>query len=311
MEILKLIPACKDYLWGGTRLKTEFGKNFVGEKLAETWELSTHEAGASIIAEGKDSGRSLPSYIEKYGKEILGTRCQKFEHFPILIKLIDAKDNLSIQVHPDNEYAKKYEKDYGKTEFWYVVDCEEGAYLYYGFSKTISKGKLRDRIENQTLLEVLNKVQVKKGDSFFIEAGTIHAIGAGILIAEIQQSSNVTYRVYDYGRVGADGKQRELHIDKALDVIYTAPIEKEYDFGAHLGVSDYFIVDKLDLDGTYSDCVSEESFLSILVLDGTLTVKTKDDVKTAVKGDSLMLLANSGEYCLEGKADVIMTVVGK
>ena len=311
MEILKLAPACKDYLWGGTRLKTEFGKDFAGEKLAETWELSTHEAGASIIAEGADSGMSLPSYIEKYGKEILGTRCQNFETFPILIKLIDARDNLSIQVHPDNEYAKKHEKDYGKTELWYVVDCEEGAFLYYGFSKTVSKEELKDRIENQTLLEVLNKVRVKKGDTFFIEAGTIHAIGAGILIAEIQQSSNVTYRVYDYGRVGADGRQRELHIDKALDVLYTAPIGKEYDFGEHLGVSDYFIVDKLDLDGIYSDCVSEESFLSLLVLDGSLTVKTKDDMKTVAKGDSLMILANSGEYSMEGKAEVIMTVVGK
>lgn len=311
MEILKLIPAYKDYLWGGTRLKTEFGKQFEGEKLAESWELSTNEAGVSIIADGREKGLDLVSYINKYGREILGTRCQRFTDCPFLIKLIDAKDNLSIQVHPNNEYAEKYENDNGKTELWYVVDCDEGAELYYGFAKTVSKEELRNRIKNQTLLEVLNRVSVKKGDTFFIEAGTIHAIGAGILIAEIQQNSNVTYRVYDYGRVGADGKQRELNIDKALDVINTAAVGTEYSFGEHIGVSEYFIVDKLNVEDCYTGYVSEESFLSILVLEGFLTITTQDDSKAAIKGDSIMLLANSGKFILEGKAELIMTVAGE
>lgn len=158
---------------------------------------------------------------------------------------------------------------------------------------------------------MLNIVSVKKCDTFLVEAGTIYAVGAGILIAEIQQNANVTYRVYDYGRVGTDGKQRELHIDKALDVINTAPVGTEYNFSKHIGVSEYFIVDKLNVEDCYTGYVSEESFLSILVLEGFLTITTQDDSKAAIKGDSIMLLANSGKFILEGKAELIMTVAGE
>ena len=195
-------------------MRDEYGKKCDFDKVAESWELSCHKDGNSVIDSGEYKGLTLSEYVEKAGKAVLGTDCEKFENFPILIKLIDAKDNLSVQVHPDNEYALRVEGEYGKTEMWYVVDCDPGASLLYGFTHEISKEEFRQRIENNTLLEVTNRVEVHPGDVFFIESRTLHAIGKGILIAEIQQNSNTTYRVYDYGRVGADGKPRQLHIEK-------------------------------------------------------------------------------------------------
>ena len=196
--ILKLAPAFKEYLWGGRRLIEEYDKGYEGEILAESWELSCHPDGPSKIVAGKYAGKTLTEYIAENGKTVLGSCCNQFLEFPILTKLIDAKQDLSVQVHPDDDYAQLHEKQYGKTEMWYVVDCAKEAYLYYGMKQSISKEEFVRRIQANTLLEVLNKVAVKPGDAFFIEAGTIHAIGKNNLIAEIQQNSNVTYRVYDF-----------------------------------------------------------------------------------------------------------------
>ena len=197
MCILKLKPSCKDYLWGGHRLADEYGVEYDGDVLAEAWELSCHPDGPSYIVNGSYAGKTLQEYIDGEGKEVLGTNCRRFRDFPILTKFIDAKDNLSIQVHPDNRYALKNEGQYGKTEMWYIIDCEPDSYLYYGFSKEISREEFAHRIADDTLLEVVRKVPVKKGDVFFIPSGTLHAIGPGILLAEVQQSSNVTYRIDD------------------------------------------------------------------------------------------------------------------
>ena len=193
--MLKLRPSYKDYIWGGHRLAEEYGKEYDGDVLAESWELSCHPDGPSTIVNGAHAGKTLQQYIEDEGKEVLGSHCRRFKDFPILIKFIDARDNLSIQVHPDNRFALKNEGQYGKTEMWYVVDAGKEAFLYYGFKKEISKQEFAKRIEEDTLLEVLNAVPVHKGDVLFIESGTIHAIGKDILIAEIPQNSNVTYRV--------------------------------------------------------------------------------------------------------------------
>ena len=193
-------PAFKDYLWGGTKLRDVYGKKCDYDKVAESWELSTHPAGQSTLSGGKYDGLTFGDYIEKAGKAVLGTNCARFKEFPVLIKFIDAKDPLSVQVHPSDEYALRVEGEYGKTEMWYVVDCEPGASLYFGVNRAITKDEFRKRIEENTLTDVLYKADVKKGDVFFIQSGTIHAIGAGILICEIQQNSNTTYRVYDYGR---------------------------------------------------------------------------------------------------------------
>ena len=313
MAILKLIPACKDYLWGGHRLVDEYNVDYQGDILAEAWELSCHPDGPSIIANGKFAGKSLKEYIDLNGTDVLGTHCRRFREFPILIKFIDARDNLSIQVHPDNRYALKNEGQYGKTEMWYVMDAGEDAFLYYGFNKEITQEEFARRIEQNNLLEVLNAVPVHKGDILFIESGTLHAIGKNILIAEIQQNSNVTYRVYDYGRVGKDGKQRDLHIEKALAVTRRVPIIKDNSSYPHVADCDYFTVDKLNLDGSFmkkmEGTVTMESFVSILFMEGEGTISNDGETLSFKKGDSFFLAAGSGTYVVEGKCDALVTTI--
>lgn len=313
MSILKLRPSYKDYIWGGNRLVKEYGKEYDGEILAESWELSCHPDGPSTIENGIHAGKTLQQYIDEQGKEILGEHCKRFSDFPILIKFIDAKDNLSIQVHPDNRYALQNEGQYGKTEMWYVMDAGKGAFLYYGFKKEISREEFRQRIEEDRLLEVLNAVPVQKGDVLFIEAGTIHAIGKDILLAEIQQNSNLTYRVYDYGRVGKDGKKRDLHIEKALAVTNRIPIVKDNSNYPHVADCDYFTVDKLNLDGHIMNkmegFVSEASFESVLILDGKGNISNQGEKAEFKKGDSFFLPAGSGVYWIEGICDALITTI--
>lgn len=313
MSVLKLKPACKDYLWGGRRLIEEYGKEYSGDVLAETWELSCHPDGPSVIVNGPYAGKTLQQYIDGEGKEVLGTNCRHFEEFPILAKFIDARDNLSIQVHPDNQYALKNEGQYGKTEMWYVMDAGEGAFLYYGFRREISVEEFAERIRTDTLLEVLNAVPVQRGDALFIESGTIHAIGKDILLAEIQQNSNVTYRVYDYGRVGKDGKKRDLHIEKALAVTSRVPIVRDRSSYPHIADCDYFTVDKLNLDGSVMEKleghVSDASFASILMLDGKGTITSEEETVAFCRGDSFFLPAGSGAYTVEGSCDALITTI--
>lgn len=313
MSVLKLKPSGKDYLWGGRRLIKEYNKESDKEVLAETWELSCHPDGPSTIVNGPYAGKTLQQYIDIKGKEVLGTNCRRFRDFPILIKFIDAKDNLSIQVHPDNRYALKNEGQYGKTEMWYVMDAGANAFLYYGFKREVSMEELEQRIKNDTLLEVLHAVPVQKGDVLFIESGTIHAIGKDILIAEIQQNSNVTYRVYDYGRVGKDGKKRDLHIEKALAVTKRVPMVKDQSSYPHIADCDYFTVDKLNLDGSVmkkmEGNVLETSFASILMLDGEGTITSGGESVCYRKGDSFFLPAGSGAYTIEGSCDALITTI--
>lgn len=305
MSIYKLKPACKDYIWGGTKLKNAYQKQSPAPIIAETWELSCHPDGQSVL---EKTGTSLNEHLQNK-PEAMGTVCKNFEEFPVLIKLIDAAKDLSIQVHPDNEYAKLHENQLGKTEMWYIVDCDEGASLYYGFAQEISKEEFASAIQNNTLCEKLHKVTVQKGDMFFIEAGTIHAIGAGCLIAEVQQNSNVTYRVYDYGRVGADGNPRELHVQQALDVTLTKPAKTDYNFGTHLAKCDYFTVDKVCIDGEIVLNANESSFQSLLFLEGTATVQHEDESIYVQKGDSIFIDANSGNYTIKGNATALLTYV--
>lgn len=318
MGILKLKAPCKDYIWGGNRLREEYGKELDSDKIAESWELSCHKDGQSVIVGGEFDGKTLSDYITEKGRSVLGSNCDRFEYFPVLIKLIDAKDNLSVQVHPSNEYALRVEGEYGKTEMWYIVDCDEGAELLYGFKHEISKEEFAQRIANNTLLEVTNNVPVHKGDVFFIESGTLHAIGKGILIAEIQQNSNTTYRIYDYGRVGKDGKPRELHVEKAKEVTKLAPPKYPTTaVGNPLRINggvmtllrscEYFRVHKLELDGTVTLNAEETSFDSLLILDGAAEIKSADGSLSVKKGDSVFVDAGTGEYTITGKGEVIIT----
>lgn len=315
MSVLKLKPVLKDYIWGGTKLKTDFLKSTPLEKVAESWELSCHKDGPSLIENGNYKGRTLIDFIKSEGRNVLGTHCDKFSDFPVLIKLIDAKDNLSVQVHPDNEYALKTEGEYGKTEMWYIVDCDKGSGLLYGFEKDISKEDFRHHIENNTLLDVAKRVDVKKGDVFFIKSGTLHAIGKGIVIAEIQQNSNTTYRIYDYGRKDPDGNPRQLHIDKALEVTdlckaqSTVKYETKISDGNRttlLSECEYFTVYHIETETSVSLICDETSFNSILVLDGKgiLESDTTFDIK---KGDSFFITASSGKYIIKGKLDILLT----
>ena len=315
MSILKLKPSCKAYIWGGQRLATEYGFDKTPESdiVAEAWVLSCHPAGPSTIVGGEYDGKTLADFVKERGKDVLGENCRRFEDFPILTKFIDARDNLSIQVHPDNEYALKNEGQYGKTEMWYILDAEPGASLYFGFKYEITKEEFAERIKSNTLLEVLNAVPVKKGDSFFIESGTLHAVGKGILLAEVQQNSNVTYRIYDYGRKGADGKTRELHVDKALAVTKRAPAKMRNEDYPHVADCEYFTVDKLNLDGkilrTVSGAVDEKSFLSVLILDGTGTMANGGEKISFKKGDSFFLPAASGAWQMDGVCDALLTTI--
>ncbi len=303
MYPLKLTPTIKDYIWGGTRLRDQFGLQSDLDRLAEAWVLSCHKDGASTVQNGTLAGKTLAEAIAELGPDCLGAKGKAFAFFPMLIKLIDAKSNLSIQVHPSDSYALEVEKEFGKTEMWYVVDADDGAYLYYGFKEAVSQEEFARRIADDTITDVLNKVEVKKGDCFFIEAGTIHAIGAGLLIAEIQQNSNTTYRVYDYGRVGADGKPRELHVEKAKAVTELSP--QKYPVqnlqAGRLAECPYFTVDKHDLQGELTLQVGSDSFSSLLCVSGAAEVNG-----VALRaGECVFLPAGLGEVKVIGKAELI------
>ena len=219
----RLAPVFKDYLWGGTKLITEWGKTPGTKILAESWELASHPDGDSVILDGELTGLTLSEAVKRC-PEIVSPAFRPSETFPLMVKLIDAQKPLSVQVHPFNDYARRVEHSKGKTEAWYVLDHDEGAFIYLGFRESVSRHDFEQAIADGTVTGLLRKVYVKTGGLYFIPAGTIHAIGAGILLAEIQENSNITYRVYDYGRLGADGKPRELHIAKALDVTNTFPL---------------------------------------------------------------------------------------
>ena len=315
MYILKLKPVFKDYIWGGTKLRDEYGFQSDLDKLAEGWMLSCHKDGENLIENGNYKGKTLTEVVCN-NPDYLGENGKKFEYFPILIKLIDAKNDLSVQVHPDNEYAMRVENEYGKTECWYVLDCDEDAELIYGFNKSITSEEFKEKIADNTFLETVNKVKVKKGDLFFIEAGTLHAIGKGILLAEIQQNSNTTYRVYDYGRLGADGKPRELHVEKAIDVTQCTPPTRSTNPEGELVVADgystqlltkcdLFNVEKVSVDTSYASIADEKSFVSVLVTDGKSTI----DGLEINKGDSLFIPANYGNFTITGKSELIITRV--
>ena len=318
MYPLLLKPPIKDYLWGGTKLKTDFEFETDKDIAAEAWMLSCHKDGMNIVLNGEHQGKTINEVLEIWGKSALGKNAEKFSYFPILIKLIDAKQKLSVQVHPDDNYALSVEGEYGKTEMWYVVDCEDGAELVYGFKDNISKDEFENRIENNTLTEVCNTVPVHKGDVFFIDAGTLHAIGEGILIAEVQQNSNTTYRVSDYGRLGADGKPRELHIDKALEVTKCERTVLPYgNIGEvtvkgkntikELAVCDKFSAKLLKLN-EYMDIYLADSFISLIVLDGNAIIKWNDEELNIKKGYSIFIPAGLKTELI-GNAEILYSYI--
>ena len=316
MRPFLLKAAIKDYIWGGTRLRDEFGKESDSERLAESWELSCHPDGESIIDSGEYKGVALGEFLRRH-PEAAGEDFCSGDRFPVLVKLIDAKDDLSLQVHPDDRYAGIHENDSGKTEMWYIIAAEEGAGIVYGFREKLSKTELRRAIEENRVMDTVRRVPVKTGDTFFIPPGTIHAIGKGIVLAEIQQSSNVTYRVYDYGRLGTDGKPRELHIEKALDVTDTEPSElylppktvRTHGLAVqHLADCPYFHVIKFDIYDRLNS-VGQFRFAHALFIDGCGTVEYDGGSIEVKKGSSVFFPCGTENCRITGKCSVIITTV--
>lgn len=295
---VKLKPALKDFIWGGTKIRDVLGKNIGKFKtVAESWELSAHTAGQSKIATGAYKGYNLSNYIEETGRQNLGWKAQDYERFPILIKFIDARENLSIQVHPDDEYAFPHEGEYGKNEMWYIMSADKDAYIYMGFNKNVTKEEIRQRIKDNTLVSILNKIPVKKGETYFLKAGTVHAIGAGCLICEIQQSSNVTYRLYDYNRIGYTGKPRELHIEKALEVANMQKSSDSYrsqygvlEFSGYkkqlLGQCKYFTATKYTVKNELTIVPNGASFKAVIVIEGAGKIGNDRTTSNTVTGDT-------------------------
>ena len=308
---VKLTPAFKDYLWGGERLKTEFHKNTDLTPLAESWELSAHKDGQSVVTEGPYAGLTLTAYLDTLGKSALGAACEKYDYFPLLIKLIDAKGDLSVQVHPSDAYALEHEGEYGKTEMWYILDCEEGAALYYGFREDTTREEYESAIKEGRLTDILNRVPVKQGDVFFIPAGTVHAIGAGILICEIQQNSNTTYRVYDYNRRDKDGNLRPLHVEKALAVsdLKKSPALPAIPDGEDVLLAEcgYFEVRRLRFGGNGTVTSTPESFTALTVTEGEGTLSLDEATLSFRKGDTLFIPAQETAFTVTGACEMILS----
>ena len=304
--MVKLSPAFKDYLWGGTKLRDVYGKQCDLDTLAESWELSAHPAGNSVIASGRHKGMIFSRYLEAIGKEALGWKCGSLQTFPLLIKFIDAKENLSVQVHPDDDYALEHENEYGKNEMWYVIDAEAGAGLYVGFNKKADRDEVEKRITDNTILDILNFYPTKPGDVFFIPAGTVHAIGAGNLICEIQQSSNVTYRLYDYNRHDKFGNPRELHLEKALDVLnyekYEPVMLKEEN---GIVKCKYFEVSFLNGENRFK--LEDDSFCAAVCIGGAGTLGIQGCKQPLKTGETVFIPAMDGMLNIEGDLTLIIT----
>jgi len=305
MQIVKLYPECKDNIWGGTLLRDKYGKKTDKEIVAESWELSFHKDGPTRL----EDGRTLQ---EVATEKDLGKNCKGFPFFPMLAKLIDAKQDLSVQVHPSDAYALKNENSFGKTEMWYIVGADEGAGIYLGFKKDVTQEEYERAIKEHTLTDLLNFFEVKAGECYFIPSGTIHAIGKGCLICEIQQNSNLTYRVYDYGRKDKNGNERELHIEKALKVTNLSkyeysPLQAKTEQGDLLGLSRYFTTTSVKLDGEKTLAADKNSFKCVICVEGEGEI---DGQKLGL-GDSYFVPASYGEFTLKGKAQLIVAEVRK
>lgn len=297
MLISKLISECKDYIWGGQKLKTKYGKITDKDILAESWELSFHKDALTKLENGK-------TLVESVLEKDLGENVKNFPFFPVLIKFLDAKENLSVQVHPSDDYALKNENSFGKTEMWYVVESEPGAGIYLGFNKNVSKEEYETAIKEKRLIELLNFFEVKAGDCFFIPSGTIHAIGKGCLIYEIQQNSNLTYRVYDYGRKDKFGNERQLHVDKALKVTNLNKFTPLV-FNDCLGRCKYFTVLKHNVNGELNLYADNKSFNCITSLNGQGFINDM----SINKGDTFFIPAGTGNYVIKGNLEIIETKV--
>lgn len=305
MEPIFFDPSYKNVIWGGNNISKIFKRNIIGDDIGESWELSAHPNGLSIIKNPEYNKESLYDLFNDKSQrtQIFGIHCENMEKFPILTKFIDANKSLSIQVHPGNEYAEKNEHDSGKAEVWYIMDCKKDAKIIYGFKEEVKEENLKNAVDN--IEENVNYLTVHKGDFISIPSGTIHAIMDGIVLCEVQQSSDVTYRVYDWNRIGKDGKPRELHKNKALDVIDLSSKDKVVNYeeikqNANIYKSDIFNIDMIKVNGKEEQSSIPESFYAYIVIEGSGTLQSGKFFRGIEKGDTFLIPANLGSYTLSG-----------
>lgn len=306
-------PILKERIWGGNNLKTLFGKELQSEQTGESWELSTVGEDISIISNGNYKGKLFTKLVSEFPKEVLGEKVysQFGEQFPLLFKFLDASEDLSIQVHPNDELAQKRHNSFGKTEMWYIIQADENARNIIGFKEKSSSEEYLEKLKNKELLSILKEEKVQKGDVFFLETGTVHAIGKGIVLAEIQQTSDITYRIYDWERTDNNGNPRELHLDLALDAINYNPTQTRKPYSKNensenkIVESNYFSVNFIPLNGSLKMSKNQNSFRVYMCTDGSFSVfcnKAKYDFQ---KGDTILFPAILNEYILEGNAELL------
>ncbi|QGK73269.1 type I phosphomannose isomerase catalytic subunit [Flavobacterium sp. SLB02] len=310
---LQFEPILKDRIWGGEKLKTVLNKPIVSEITGESWELSTVEGDVSVVANGLLKGKSLTELIDQSPNEILGTAVYaRFgNQFPLLFKYLDAREDLSIQVHPNDKLAKERHNSFGKTEMWYVMQADTDARIIVGFKENSSKDEYLENLHSKTLVSILDDVKVKAGDVFFLETGTVHAIGAGLVVAEIQQTSDITYRLYDFDRVDAQGNKRELHVDLALDAINYNKVDtyKKYQTTSNQSnvVVDcpYFTTNFLPLDRKIEVSKNGDNFTVYMCIEGSFEIRFENVTYKYKKGDTVLIPADMHTYSLNGSASIL------
>lgn len=310
---LQFNPILKERIWGGTKLKTVLNKPITSDITGESWELSTVEGDISVIANGHLSGKSLTEIINDFPNELLGTEVySRFgKQFPLLFKFLDAREDLSIQVHPNDELAQKRHHSFGKTEMWYIMQADENARIIVGFKEKSNADEYLKNLENKAVLSILNDVKVKAGDVFFLETGTVHAIGAGLVVAEIQQTSDITYRIYDFDRVDTQGNTRELHVDLALEAINynTTETKKEYttieNISNEIVNCNYFTTNFIPLNGIIPVNKNGKSFTVYMCVDGNFEIEANETSYHYKKGDTVLIPAAVNQFKLVGKGSVL------
>jgi mannose-6-phosphate isomerase len=310
---LQFQPIFKDRIWGGTKLKTVLNKPITSSITGESWELSTVDGDESVIANGEFAGKSLTAFIDAFPNEVLGTKVFKIfgKQFPLLFKYLDAREDLSIQVHPNDQLASARHNSFGKTEMWYVLQADAGSSIIVGFKKDSNSAEYIENLNGKTLLSLLDTIPVEVGDVFFLETGTVHAIGAGLLIAEIQQTSDITYRLYDFDRVDADGNTRALHIDLALDAINYDKIDAKRSYQKHENTSNemvdcnYFTTNYIPLSGTMKFEKDGRSFHVYMCTEGDFTITQENVPYHYKKGDTILMPAAISIFEFTGNASLL------
>ncbi len=314
---LKFQPILKERIWGGNKLASVLNKDINSDGIGESWEISDVEGDTSVITNGSLKGTSLKELQLQFGADLIGKKNHKTfqDKFPILIKFIDAKQDLSIQLHPNDELAAKRHNSFGKTEMWYVMQADDDSNLIVDFNQKMDRDKYLHHLNNKTLPKVLNFDKVKKGDTYFIEVGRVHAIGAGVILAEIQQTSDITYRVYDWDRVDANGNSRELHNDLALDAIdfdmpdnYKVKYSKKDNVSNEMVTCPYFTTNYLEVTKNIKKENTHDSFVIYICVDGDATIETESHSEIIRKGETILLPAAIKKYSINANSAKLLEV---